>query len=304
MSADNPLADAWLKLERAKLHRETLQADIREAGQGEPYRIPLRQELEKETGILRIRVARLTSRPEKWGVMLGDALHNYRSALDYGWWQLARRHLGREPTEDEAKQIQFPIIRDGGTWDERNHIRWVGRHAARFVGALQPNPRRDAPDTFHPLAVLRRFSNTDKHRNLHPTVHMLHELKITASVAPGVSPDELPSEIPSGYMHKITRPPQPGDEVFTVPANSPLRHPKVTLDAHQTGFVAIEGQWDVLALLESIESWTHGTLEGFHGLLNDLRITALGVAQRPITPTQTATPTPHSDTPPSGPTPP
>jgi hypothetical protein len=32
---------------------------------------------------------------EEWGLMVGDAIHNIRCALDHLWWQLAIDHLDR-----------------------------------------------------------------------------------------------------------------------------------------------------------------------------------------------------------------
>ena len=45
-----------------------------------------------------------------WGVMLGDALHNFRSALDHLIWQLVEHNGVRKPNTDN----QFPIC-DAGT---------------------------------------------------------------------------------------------------------------------------------------------------------------------------------------------
>lgn len=43
------------------------------------------------------------------GDVIGDILHNLRSALDCLAWQLAITHLGREPTDKEAGIIYFPL---------------------------------------------------------------------------------------------------------------------------------------------------------------------------------------------------
>lgn len=258
----SPLDDARAKLRRAELHTETLRADIRDVGQGEPYTIPLREDLDENTGILYLRVDRDTARPEKWGLLLGDAIHNFRCALDHGWWQLARQH--REPTEQEAKQIQFPIPRK---WDSGNYSGTVGKVAAKLTGELQPDPQGYPPDTFHPLAILRDLSNVDKHRNIHTAVQMLRQLDLRIS-GESAEPGELGESGLFGTLHHFgDRAPKAGDKVLTAPPDSTLHHPKVKFEAHQTGFVAIEGGWDVLRVLDGIDEWVSHVLLGFEGIL-------------------------------------
>jgi hypothetical protein len=256
-----PLDDAIAKLRRANLHIEALRADIREAGQGEPYIISLREDLDEDTRTLHLRVDRETARPERWGVTIGDALHNLRSALDNGWWQLACLHLGRAPTEEEAKRIQFPILKPEGAWNPGNHRGMVGAVATTFVGELQPDPRGYPADTWHPLAVLNRLSNVDKHRNIHTTVQMLDTLRFRVRG----EGQEIPDIATGVTIHDFAgRAPKAGDEVVTLPADSWPRDPHMEFEAHQTGFVAIEGgRQSVLTILDGISSFVDSTLAGF-----------------------------------------
>lgn len=264
----HPLDDARAKLDRAKFHADALRTDIRDAGQGEPYTIPLRKEFDEDTGTLYLRIDRITARPEAWGLLIGDALHNYRSALDHGWWQLACHHLQRIPTEDEAKQIQFPILRIGGTWDSGNYRRWVGRDATTFVGKLQPDKRGYAVDVIHPLVALNRLSNIDKHRNIHPTVERLRTLRLTGKTTEDFVPPATGEEPDVGMtIHHFPNAPKAGDEVLTAPAGSFLHRPDVEFHAHQSGFVAIDGKWDLLMVLDSLDEWVGSALDGFATLL-------------------------------------
>lgn len=260
----HPLDDARAKLDRAKFHAEALRADIRDAGQGEPYKIPVREEFDQDTGTLYVRVDRNTARPEVWGLLIGDALHNYRSALDHGWWQLACHHLERVPTEEEAKQIQFPILRPGGTWDPGNHRRWVGKPATTFAGQLQPDKRGYAADVIHPLAALRRFSNVDKHRNINPTVERMGAFRI--EIATGDDYVSVNADV-GITLHHFSEAPKAGDEVLTAPPGSILHEPHVTFETHYSGFVAIDGKWDLVMVLNSLDEWVGSVLDGFAKLL-------------------------------------
>jgi hypothetical protein len=261
-----PLDDSRAKLGRAKLHIDCLRASIREAGQGDPYTIPLREDLDQDTGTLYFRVDRIPSQPEYWGLLIGDTLHNLRSALDNGWWQLACHHLKRTPTEEEAKKIQFPILKPGGTWNEGSVKKWVGPVAAKFTGELQPDPGGYAPDVFHPLATLNRLSNVDKHRNIHPTVHLLHELRV--QIRPEGTDGAVLEGLKLHHPGPRGRAPQAGDDILWTDPGFASRYPKVKLDAHQTGFVAIDGgRQSILTVLDDIGAFAEATLAGFSHIL-------------------------------------
>jgi hypothetical protein len=274
------LDDARAKLRRANLHTETLRADIHEAGQGEPYTIPLREDLDEDTGALYIRVDRDTARSETWGLLIGDAVHNFRSALDNGWWQLASHHLGREPAEKESTQIQFPILKPGGTWNHGSAKKWVGEAAAKFARELQPDPRACPQDVSHPLADLRTLSNVDKHRKIHPTVHMLAQLRLTPK--PEGTDPKLLEGLTFTIHHFGSRAPKAGDNVLSTPRGFIRRYPKVKFDAHQSGFVAIEGRRkSVQDTLDGIAEFVDMTLVDFERILAGEKIPTFKLVVRP-----------------------
>ena len=112
---------------------------------------------------------------DRVSLVLGDAIHNLRSALDHLVFQLAVVHTGE--TVRHERRIQFPIVTSSTKFADE-----VGRRLAevnpvhvRTIESFQPcsGHRWWAPHTyysdqmggeFHPLAMLRRLSNVDKHR--------------------------------------------------------------------------------------------------------------------------------------------
>jgi hypothetical protein len=121
----------------------------------------------------------------EWGAIIGDVVHNLRSALDHLVWQLtlANGHTppavipGKGPGS-EWKNIRFPTY----TFDSRKRYLsgrripwrykppcslWGVRSALRTeLQRLQPfNHRQDALKK--PLAILEELWNIDKHRHLH-----------------------------------------------------------------------------------------------------------------------------------------
>ena len=113
-------------------------------------------------------VCTVAATPESWrlhlGVVAGDVVHNLRSALDHLVWQMVVENYG-EPSEKEARKIQFPILEDADKqkWKKNSTVSKVAPAQASALWRFQPFNNDETP---HPLSVLQRFSNIDKHRTL------------------------------------------------------------------------------------------------------------------------------------------
>ena len=72
--------------------------------------IQLTAKLDPQTGRHVFRVATI---PDAWrlgiGVVLGDLVHNLRSALEYLFFELCCHYLGATNTKRLGSQVQFPI---------------------------------------------------------------------------------------------------------------------------------------------------------------------------------------------------
>ena len=113
------------KVDRALEHLQTLDAHIQQTIASEPQ--PIGAHYEPEIESISLYAIGIDFPVMGWGVRIGDCLHNLRSALDHIAWQLALDYLEREPTEAEAKAIQFPI-EDTADRFERARVRpYVGR---------------------------------------------------------------------------------------------------------------------------------------------------------------------------------
>lgn len=109
-----------------------------------------------------------------WGVMLGDAIHNLRSALDLLIWQLVLLDTGKPGTGEN----QFPICDTGASYwsgtKERpsmreRRLRGVSDAHKAVIDEEQPYRTWTPPSVNRPLSVLRDLSNHDKHRLIHLT---------------------------------------------------------------------------------------------------------------------------------------
>lgn len=96
--------------------------------------------------------------PLRASTIIGDALFNFRSALDHLVWQLVEAN-GKKP----GRFNQFPIYRNPSEFKAKgkSQIKGVSKQAATIIQRLQKHPGRDS------LMRLVRLNDIDKHRHLH-----------------------------------------------------------------------------------------------------------------------------------------
>jgi hypothetical protein len=114
-------------------------------------------------------------------LILGDALHNLRSALDHLATSLVIVSGGR-PNTDVYPRTQFPLFLD--RLDKGDAIRDVTIKpklmpaGEAILERTQPYNRTDDP-TRHPLAILNELSNVDKHRVVNLTQGAFGRISVT-----------------------------------------------------------------------------------------------------------------------------
>jgi hypothetical protein len=98
--------------------------------------------------------------------VLGDCLHNFRSALDHTVWFASTFPAGDLP--DKANVVGFPVALTETLYNEKG-LQGVTPSVRAFVETLQPYHSGDDARS-HPLWVLSELDRIDKHREVH-TVH-------------------------------------------------------------------------------------------------------------------------------------
>jgi hypothetical protein len=141
------------KLHRGDRHLEELEREISVFLAQLPYAIVQGTEGEAVVGRFVVRL----SPPVSWGVILGEAIGQYRSSLDHLIYQLALL------TKDDPKSTAFPICSTREQYKEsRRQYRYLRPEHQALVEAEQPfhsdDPRRDE------LARLAAVDNASKHR--------------------------------------------------------------------------------------------------------------------------------------------
>lgn len=165
-SATLELLGPRFKLEWAVEKLEALDLECKRWVESQPLRVV--SDFDDDAGC---HVLRLNGRNDRtWvfrmGLMVGDVVHNARSALDQAAWLLACRS---NPVEElwepsTAWKISFPV-----TWDEERckaHrvLPFLAEDAVAVLEGLQPYKRGNVEDC---IGHLDRLWNIDKHRVIH-----------------------------------------------------------------------------------------------------------------------------------------
>ena len=137
--------------------------------------------------------------PPHWPLMVGDAIHNLRGALDHLIWALTDKAVakgGPRPNSTEALKIGYPACLKHGAYfgvgdnlgngARKRQVGWIGDDALAVVDSTQPYlSGEDAHN--HPLAVLASFSNEDKHRNLIASAALASSIQFTIRNTPNAT---------------------------------------------------------------------------------------------------------------------
>lgn len=104
--------------------------------------------------------------PPEFPVRVGEIAHDLRSALDHLVWREAVERLGHEPTDDEAREIAFPLCRSRVKFKKSKVRGYVSPDAWAIIERYQPYDR-GKPKRSKALALVHWINRIDKHRLLH-----------------------------------------------------------------------------------------------------------------------------------------
>jgi hypothetical protein len=169
---DDPLEGVKAKLARAEEHMTALDEEWKAFGKTQSYKAV--HEFKPDTGEWNTYLRLAKPIPIKLSAILGDALNNMRSGLDHLVCRFVELHKSTV-----GKHHSFPIYGDGADYDARvNQPRGkrdrpepldglpAGGAERALIEAAQPYHRgKDWRE--HPLAILNKMTNVDKHRAIH-----------------------------------------------------------------------------------------------------------------------------------------
>lgn len=149
------------KLRRAHEHLADLDQKLRMFFNSDPYRAL--GKVEGEHGWYVFRAEPLRQPPLRIGVLTGEVVHQVRSIFDNLVWALACWHMH---PKSPPSRLGFPIKTSPGGAGRRATDRlakYIPDDWSDLIEAMQPYGAHD-----HPLAILDRLWNRDKHQVLIP----------------------------------------------------------------------------------------------------------------------------------------
>lgn len=227
-SLDGPRA----KHERGVKYLDQLHAEVSEylGSEPKPYRITGNFERDRREYVLKGEVIEPIEDPERWSLVLGDALHNLRSALDHLIWQLVILNTGKKGGTENL----FPIATTGSRYwsiskNGRQSLRdralkGVSDEHRAVIDRLQPYRTPEFGPT-KLLRTLRDLSNYDKHRLLNP---LLCAIDAAGENAIHLSVNEDAGEV-IGYSVQPF-PPEGEAEILACELSCPGENPEVSMD--------------------------------------------------------------------------
>lgn len=166
------MRSAWLKWARAVEHQKTLARETWLFAEKDSYEYIFFNNSGAPTDPLVKMYWRLKIKepyPERWSILIGDALTNLRAALDHALWFAVLAQSGPPTTwAVKPERVQFPIASTEQKFKDpdKTLAPMVSPDIWDVVKAVQPFHGGAHAHTA-PLEILRWLSNVDKHRAVH-----------------------------------------------------------------------------------------------------------------------------------------
>lgn len=157
MTARDRLNLIAVKVERAREHLASLSAEVREYLDSKPYAVGVKRDPDSRRLIYFVAGVRPASL--RLSAILGDTIHNLRSALDHLAYQLVWVGTGKLP----SSHVYFPIADDQPKYLEQRRRQLEGAAPAAIATLDGLKPYKGGNDE---LWRLHKLNNVDKHRVL------------------------------------------------------------------------------------------------------------------------------------------
>lgn len=159
------IPDWGIKLARADEHMDAVEAGVKRWVESEPYRIT--DELDPESGYTVVYAEQLSDPSPNLAAIIGDAIQNLRSCLDYIALALSERNYGGVLPENLAGICHFPISGSEKKFaaTRRSCVPHIAREPLAIIERAQPYRSQFGVEGSQ-LLTLKALSDFDKHRGL------------------------------------------------------------------------------------------------------------------------------------------
>lgn len=208
------------KLSRADEHLQAFHDELAAWGDSDPYKVTVDTNDQRTEYVYRLNYR---TQPDliRWGLIVGDCLHNMRGALDHLVYLLAIAASGKSPPPGEFR-LAFPITNEPKYFNT-SRIAALSDAAKRVIEDAQPHEGRNP---MPPLWLLAQLNDIDKHRMLALMASAMDEPRIDIGPHRG-GPWQVLANF--GPLHD-------GAEFLKVIFTEP--NPDVQMYAHPSVFVA------------------------------------------------------------------
>lgn len=206
------------KLQRAEEHAQAVRDEIKPWMETNPYRVSREVNADSTRYSLIAHLVGTEPALQRWSLIVGDCLHNLRSALDHLIYAIAVHESRTEPPPDE-RSLMFLIADTLDNFNKNaSRIKTLSEPVRKAIEAVQPF-NRPHPKLPPLLAVLRDLENTDKHKLLRLAYASIAVADI-GFWGPQNSIANTPQFVPYGGEIKD------GTEIFAAVFKSPEPHMK------------------------------------------------------------------------------
>ena len=215
------------RVHRAREHLESLKSQSATFIGSQPFIIVPEFEPLTRDHVLRIWIRGFI--PVHLSLVVGDVIHNARSALDQTAWMLATRDTEIDElwSERTARRIAFPVIRTNEKdFFEHKSMRYFSNDTKEILADLQPYRGGHLGRS---IDRLDRYWNIDKHRTLHPGFAKLELSRVSVRPKFLIIDSDFPGE-PEWSWTNLEGPIEDGTEIGRVRFAGGGGPPEVQLD--------------------------------------------------------------------------
>jgi hypothetical protein len=151
------------KADRAEVQMQAFEFVWSMFRESNPY--PSWVEVDEQTGWHHVWFDFSTPAPPSIPVIVGEFVHDLRSALDHLAWREAVERIGAAEAEKLARKITFPLAKESAEFDTAQTRAYVSKDAWTIMERHQPYKRGKGKGP-KSLGLLHWFSRIDKHRTV------------------------------------------------------------------------------------------------------------------------------------------
>jgi hypothetical protein len=246
---------AWRKWHRAGVHGEALKAHFR--GSTKPLVNPsVESKFDPRSMCIVLRISEIGPLPVEWSLLLGDAISNYRAALDHLAWAVVQRgtRAGTLSAKEE-RLVYYPIASTAEVFEQQIKTRVPGATPEDLAILRRYQP--EIAGKTHCLKTLVYCSNLDKHRALQSMPLFVAQSQLTVK---HLVDCELTK---TGIFTISTKPRRPGAEIGRLPVRATGPHPRAFMSGRFHLDVSIEGKVFVRKWLNEMGRFAGAVLAEF-----------------------------------------